>query len=207
MQICIIEQLFVYLQIIIIYFCKYIMDIVSRIKYFLDVNNIANSQFADKCDIPRPTVSQLLNGRNKKISNEVISKIHAAYPNLSIMWLMFGEKPMLLHSHEANGNEPETSSTLFESSYSEPNEQPNRIVFDDGLSETETNEIEYDDDTDGVNDIDDNTNGCNPQTLEAIVENVGKAQKQKAQGTTKKHIVNVMVFYSDNSFESFIPST
>ena len=51
------------------------MDIVSRIKFFLDVHNIANSQFADKCDIPRPTVSQLLNGKNKKISNINKNKI------------------------------------------------------------------------------------------------------------------------------------
>ena len=72
------------------------MDIVSRIKLFLNEYQIANSQFADKCDIPRPTISQLLNGRNKKVSDEVISKIHTAYPNLSIMWLMFGEEPMLL---------------------------------------------------------------------------------------------------------------
>ena len=70
------------------------MDIVSRIKTFLSVNGIANSIFADKCDIPRPTLSQLLNGRNKKVSNEVLDKIHIAYPEMSMMWLMFGEGEM-----------------------------------------------------------------------------------------------------------------
>lgn len=75
------------------------MDLVNRLKFFLEKNNIAISQFADTCGIPRPTLSQILNGRNKKISDELISKIHSAYPNLSILWLMFGEGSM-----ETSGN-------------------------------------------------------------------------------------------------------
>lgn len=67
------------------------MDIISRLKLFLDQCGISNSQFADTCEIPRPTITQLLKGRNKKVSDEVISKIHAAYPTLNIMWLMFGD--------------------------------------------------------------------------------------------------------------------
>jgi predicted XRE-type DNA-binding protein len=46
-----------------------IMDIISRLKLFLEQNGISNSQFADTCGIPRPTLSQLLNGRNKKVSD------------------------------------------------------------------------------------------------------------------------------------------
>ena len=42
---------------------------------FLDQTGISNSQFADTCEIPRPTLSQLLNGRNKKVSEEVIGKM------------------------------------------------------------------------------------------------------------------------------------
>ena len=70
------------------------MDLVNRLKYYLEENKIAISQFADKCRIPRPTLSQILNGRNKKISDELISKIHEAYPRLSVLWLMFGEGDM-----------------------------------------------------------------------------------------------------------------
>ena len=56
------------------------MDIASRIKIFMDYLGIPSSQFADTCGIPRPSLSQLLNGRNKKVSDEVIGKIHDAYP-------------------------------------------------------------------------------------------------------------------------------
>ena len=72
------------------------MDIVSRLKKFLEHAGISNSQFADTCVIPRPTLSQLLNGRNKKVSDEVIAKIHRAYPTLNIMWLLFGDGEMIM---------------------------------------------------------------------------------------------------------------
>ena len=72
------------------------MDLVSRLKFFLHHNGITNSTFADTCDIPRPTLSQLLKGRNKKVSDELISKIHSAYPTLNIMWLMFGDGEMIV---------------------------------------------------------------------------------------------------------------
>ena len=78
------------------------MDIVSRIKTFLSQNGIAYSIFADKCEIPRPSVSQLLNGRNKKVSDDVLTKIHLAYPELSMMWLMFGVVMMLFRSSCGN---------------------------------------------------------------------------------------------------------
>ncbi len=71
------------------------MDLVSRLKQYLDSRQISITQFADECGIPRPTGSQLLAGRNKKVSDEIISKIHAAYPDLNIVWLMFGEGDMV----------------------------------------------------------------------------------------------------------------
>lgn len=78
-----------------------IMDIVSRLKTFIDYLGVPVTQFADNCGIPRPTLSQLLNGRNKTVRDELISKIHAAYPRLSVMWLMFGEGEAILDAPEA----------------------------------------------------------------------------------------------------------
>jgi transcriptional regulator with XRE-family HTH domain len=80
----------------------------------MDTNQVAISQFADRCGIPRPTMSQLMNGRNKRISDEVINKIHNAYPDLSILWLMFGEGEMVPSanmqiSEAQNGQNPVTT--------------------------------------------------------------------------------------------------
>lgn len=77
-------------------------NIAFRLKFLIDNLGITSTQFADKCDIARPTLSQLLNGRNKKISNLIIAQIHAAYPALSVLWLLFGEGDMWATPHTAS---------------------------------------------------------------------------------------------------------
>lgn len=157
------------------------MDIVSRIKTFLSVNGISNSIFADKCDIPRPTLSQLLNGRNKKVSNEVLDKIHIAYPDLSMMWLMFGEGEML---SEIGKNITNVQSSIF-----------------DENEEFETEKLIDSNDTN----IEDASSVA--MVLQSLSKTVDNNKKIKQEGLSdEKRIVNIMVFYSDNSFESFVPS-
>lgn len=70
------------------------MDIISRLNLFVNSTGKSSSQFADELGIPRPSMSQILNGRNKKISNELIEKLHQSYPTLNILWLLFGEGDM-----------------------------------------------------------------------------------------------------------------
>lgn len=156
------------------------MDIVSRIKTFLSVNRIANSIFADKCDIPRPTLSQLLNGRNKKVSNEVLDKIHVAYPELSMMWLMFGEGEM---QSEIGQNVTNPQSSFFDE-----NEEFENEISDEEKKSNHT-------DTNSVSEM-----------LQSLSKNLSKKEVAVDGAQSAKRIVNIMVFYSDNSFESFVPN-
>ena len=157
------------------------MDIVSRIKTFLSLNGIAYSIFADKCDIPRPTLSQLLNGRNKKISNEVLDKIHVAYPELSMMWLMFGEGEMM---SEIGKNITNLQSSIFDE-----NEEFNEDIESDDIKQNRVQD-------------------ANPvvEALQSLSMNMVKTQDKSGSSENEKRIVNIMVFYSDNSFESFVPN-
>ena len=79
------------------------MDLVDRLNFFIKSEGISPSVLADSCDIPRPTVSQLLNGRNKKISDDIIGRIHKVFPKLSILWLMFGEGEMTQKGNDNSG--------------------------------------------------------------------------------------------------------
>ncbi len=214
------------------------MDIVNRLKHFMDTQNIAISQFADTCQIPRPTMSQILNGRNKKISDELISKIHSSYPDLSILWLMFGEGEMQPYSnikfsgHENAGNKNETSSnpayfqkqneeiltesentsilslsrknltdplppsTTSHPTMSEPDYFP-LAKGDVQSAKTETtNMINFDA-------LSDQTNTKPKESNETIDHSHTKSVKQTFQ---EKHITNIVVFYSDSSFQSFHPA-
>lgn len=181
------------------------MDIVSRLKLFLQQNGIANSQFADTCEIPRPTLSQLLNGRNKKVSDEIITKIHNAYPSLNILWLMFGDGDMIVPNANSNypaknefQNKPAENS-LFENAtdgFSNMAATGNKksIVFADS----------------------DNDYSSTPQrqpagnAMAAAIQTVMQAGARNATPgqapANGKRVTSIMVFYSDNSFETFIPA-
>lgn len=176
------------------------MDLVTRLKLFLNQNGIANSQFADTCGIPRPSLSQLLNGRNKKVSDELISKVHAAYPSLNIMWLMFGdgdmyvgdENPILsqnaqLAENSKLGDAPKT--------VGENQNSGKAIAFGEGdlfemaqaASETPAAKV------------------IRETMQQATKKSHDSAAKSPADSSSGKRVVSIMVFYSDNSFESFGP--
>lgn len=171
------------------------MDIASRIKKFLDFSGIQSSRFADACGIPRPSFSQLLNGRNRTVSNEVFNKIHKVYPNLSIDWLMFGEGNMLrdenIEISEAQ-NEPK-------SAVNSPKEAIDEefMAVDSPFSEQEaisTEKLSF--------------KPAAPQP-EVLPRNDGgtapKASAMSLNVDSSRRVVNIMVFYSDNSFETFVP--
>ncbi len=92
----------------------------TRLKLFMESINVQSSQFADMCEIPRPSFSQLLSGRNQKVSDVLIRKIHAAYPDLSVMWLMFGEGPMLSLQESNNSIESKSGEILQDESQKSP---------------------------------------------------------------------------------------
>lgn len=175
------------------------MDIVSRLKKFLDHAGISNSQFADTCVIPRPTLSQLLNGRNKKVSDEVIAKIHRAYPSLNIMWLLFGDGEMI------SGGE--NNSDVDENLSASPNGS------EDHVDEMGQRAISF---------VDEDTNNgyrtvsrpaqrmATPSTVNEAIQSfmrsstAGRMQRGAASPDARR-VVNIMVFYSDGRFEQFIP--
>ena len=176
------------------------MDIVSRIKIFMNYLGIANSQFADTCKIPRPTISQVLNGRNKKISDELISKIHEAYPQLSVLWLMFGEGEMVQDANiKISGPQTETD-LAFDDAH-----RPITETFSDGI-DFESTEI-----TNTPNSNIHTNISPDPLKTTEFVSNLPKEPVETAQGTisfntdASKEIVNILVFYSDGRFQQFVP--
>lgn len=65
----------------------------TRLKHFLDAENISQSQFADTINVGRASISHVLSGRNNP-SYDFVKAIMAAYPDLNIEWLMLGKGKM-----------------------------------------------------------------------------------------------------------------
>lgn len=184
------------------------MDIVSRLKTYINHLNIPVTQFADNCNIPRPTLSQLLNGRNKKVSDELIGKIHDTYPLLSVLWLMFGEGDML-HNRNIETSEAQNGS-IFDLNNNEPaaDEQTTpSIDFNRDFNETDSKNLK----TQPTSHLHHSDKGFNATDLNSnkAIENNEKISANNTitfNADQSKKIVNIIVYYNDNSFESFVPN-
>ncbi len=180
------------------------MDIVSRLKLFLQQSGIANSQFADNCEIPRPTLSQLLNGRNKKVSDEVIAKIHRAYPHLNIMWLMFGDGEMFVPNAN-NGDAVQFAQPL------ENGSGGNVPAGVQGAKKSPT--ISFGDDSAPFAALPQRGGATASAMADALQHMARMNQPQRgarqaggaAPAQDERRVVSIMVLYSDGRFETFTP--
>lgn len=65
------------------------MEITDRLHYIMKINNLSASEFADKIEVQRSSMSHIFSGRNKP-SLEFIQKVLAAFPKVSADWLLAG---------------------------------------------------------------------------------------------------------------------
>lgn len=188
------------------------MDIISRIKQYMEYRQLSNSQFADAAGIPRPTLSQLLNGRNKtnegakKISSDIIRKIHDAYPQLNVMWLLFGDGDM-----EIDGNieisEPQNAHNFIQSQTERGVNQEiqRQIPFDEELTDFEAENAQTEN-THIISPLSDSNSYSFAETKKINQAKPNPQARVTVQPDTSKKVQSIMVFYSDNSFEIFKPS-
>ena len=153
----------------------------NRIKEIIASEHLSDGEFADLVGIKRSTLSHCLSGRND-VSKDIITKIHNAYPYISINWLMFGEG-------ESGISSKNTSSTNLFNSF----EYSNTESSVDG---------EY------GKDLPLNMHPNHPQKTdnqvsmpEIVTENISSEIDKIAY--KEKKIEKIMVFYSDNTFEVF----
>ena len=153
----------------------------SRIKEIIASEHLSDGEFADIVGIKRSTLSHCLSGRND-VSKDIITKIHSAYPYISINWLMFGEGDSGLLSKNT------TTSDLFNSlSNSNADTQPCiEYAKDFELNRPQIIHKEFE-------------NQQNISQNNVIVE-IPQLAKIPAQ---EKKIEKIMVFYTDNTFEVF----
>lgn len=162
----------------------------TRLKLFMDSIGVSSSQFADSCEIPRPSFSQLLSGRNQKVSDVIITKIHSAFPDLSVTWLLFGEGKMTNESsekaeetdYEVKNPEKIQDNPGNPSDYSE-NSNLRGLTITDNRPNTSV-----------IQQIEDNKKILD---LQLEIENLQKNPRKVTQ---------ITVYYDDSTFETFFPA-
>lgn len=175
-------------------------NVATRLKFFLENQGLSNSQFADTCGIPRPTLSQLLTGRNKKISDVLVGQIHAAYPQLSVMWLLFGEGQMLkMTSLDPISNSDSFDMIGTEAPFALENGDEN-INIVSGSSDT----VKYREENalNGGGKRAEYSVSQHDSTSKKIAELEREIMRLKSKPRT---VVQITIYYDDNTFETFRP--
>ena len=164
------------------------MDIASRLVEFKNYCGLTNSEFCDMTNIPRPTLSQFLSGRNKRLSDNLAARIHEGFPNLNMMWLLFGEGDMLI-------------------------DQSLEMISKNPLKENDGNtkdERQHEHSTDGQQSLFDQ----DMEPVSAEKKEVFKEKKEVSvdapyatvvRASTSKMVNHIMVFYTDGSWDEFRP--
>ncbi len=106
-------------------------NITQRILFLIEYLELTASQFAEKIDIQRSSLSHILSERNKP-SLDFILKIHHTFPNINLYWLLYGTEPFIFNdfnteiSNMANWKETSENtekSAIFEDEINKPKEE------------------------------------------------------------------------------------
>ena len=186
--------------------------IIGRLKEFMVYCQLTNSQFADYTGIPRPTLSQLLHGRNKSVNDQLIKKLHDSFPNLNIVWLLFGKGEMLLNANsETSGTQNSSKSANSENQFADNKQDTFKAnaeatsLFTEPNEPTPSRSFENDarSNSDSMSTPDYRSGDAPARRAEQAVE---AAMAASLQANLDKKIKSIIVFYSDNSFETFFPA-
>ena len=168
-------------------------NVAIRLKGFIDSQGLTYSQFADQCGIPRPSLSQLLSGRNKKISDVLVGQIHHAFPKLSVLWLLFGEGDMEVTQPSVSNPE---QSLFDESSFND-----DEIV---NYPDNRSGDVKYEN-VSGLSATVKSSQRAEYKLIEAE-KKIVELQKQidKIKQNPRK-VTQITVYYDDSTFETFYP--
>lgn len=151
----------------------------ERIQQLIAREGLTAAQFADKVGLQRSTLSHILSGRNNP-SIDVVTRIHATYPNIPVNWLMFGEgEPDAIQNPEKPyGMSLENERNMA----TEPAKPQYGKEFDSNGRERTPYVIDFENDR---------------RRQEIVIKEVIKV----------KAISKIMIFYADNTFETFSSDT
>ena len=159
--------------------------VASRLKTLIEALGLSDSQFADKCEISRSTLSLILSGKNKKISDVMLSQIHSAFPEVSILWILFGEGDKFSkEENQSTTNQNIAENSIFQDNSSQSDEQLNLVSL---------NQLE--------NIIKDIVNKSFNHTISTLENLVLKT----SEPSSLRKVSKITVYYGDSTFETFVP--
>lgn len=200
-------------------------SMIERLQAFIDSTGLSTTQFADKTGISRPSLSQILHGRNKSINDLVLRKLNLTFPELNVVWLLFGRGNMRLSSNieiSEPQNSPKSDDFVLQGFENELNNEsdggfanaPNSIQnrnFGSFYPQNTPEQVKTEENNTGQqvsNSKSESSVNSSMQSEEKKVEfsrvsDFAGAMKHNSPNNPSRRIERIIVFYSDNSFECF----
>lgn len=192
-------------------------EIGQRVARYMNHIGLSSAQFADKAGIPRASMSQLISGRNQSVSSLLLGRLHDAFPDLNLMWVLFGRGDM-----QENTNF-ETSEGLNELADIASDEELGHYGFiPPSRDESETEPAAF-----GPPLFSPDIDTAEPPRKAAApkVKNADTMQSpgfmhdasempaapaheesDPSQSVAEKQVKRVLILYTDGTFDSYIPS-
>jgi transcriptional regulator with XRE-family HTH domain len=150
---------------------------VERIKKIMDEKGLTAASFAANIQVSPATITHILKGRNN-VSQNVFDKILDAYPGINPDWLRTGREPMYRHEkHQLHLERYPSQPNLFENLDVTPTGKPDVSEY------SPKNEVER------------------PQNATQQT----KKQEINPDFIPVKKIDKIIIFYTDNTFQTFSP--
>lgn len=161
----------------------------ERIRQVMDFLGLSQQDFAQKLGISPASLSNIFNGRSKPTNNHV-QAIHRAFPKVNTNWLMFGEGVMLDEGGNDSQN-PGMSNSPNPSNFGSP---ANPSDEENGGSKKEMEGMEL------FSTLPNATGGTQNNERQAAPKVITETK------IIRPKILEIRVFYDDQTFESFVPS-
>lgn len=176
----------------------------NRIKEVMEYANLSQQDFAARLGISAASLSSIFTGRTNPTNNHV-SAIHRAFPEINVNWIMFGEGNMICGN--AQSEEQEEGAIDLEGDGAE------RMLEADGQSSVSSGLP----DAYAQSHVAENRMGTGNfyqggRTQTAIKEMSTHASRQSSYGfgirmdRPQRKIKEIRVFFDDGTYEAFVPS-
>ncbi|MCD8287883.1 MAG: helix-turn-helix domain-containing protein [Porphyromonadaceae bacterium] len=154
-------------------------DLKERIKWIIRQYAVNDANFAQKIQTNRSTLSQCINGSNG-VSKELLLKIHEAYPQISVEWLLLGEgSPTRDDLQRRDDVYYQSKNAAAQVRNEDRLEYGKDLVLESGKKESLSSDNK------------ENTVKNGSMSVLNKTENIGH------------RVVKIMIFYSDNTFETY----
>lgn len=179
----------------------------DRIRQIMDTLGLSQKEFAEKLKISEASISNIFTGRSNPTAKHV-QAIHNAFPSINTNWVMFGEGNMLeSQTPTLSAAEYQSQGAVAGSAASAPASYSSPLG---GVSATQEPASGDGAENAGSDEVLDLFSALGERQAAAAAKPDGNAKPvAKAVKETKivrRRIVEIRVFFDDQTFESFVPS-